>query len=241
MKYKDICLSELLIAELSKIEQLRTSLLKSSDMIVVDDFGAGSRVFSNDIRPVNKIARVVLQSEKVALSIMSILIFWRSKGQGGRILEMGTSLGVTTAYLAASGWDVETWEGCKNTAEYARCNWQGLGYDGKIKSKIGTFNALLNEDKGGWDVVFLDGHHDGPSTIKYVEILKTKLNPGGAILIDDIDWSESMKIAWERLLEDPHWNITMKWRGKGWLFNRVGDVEQHLKLRKSYIPLSKFI
>ncbi|PCJ80656.1 MAG: hypothetical protein COA49_07425 [Bacteroidetes bacterium] len=239
-KYVEVGVNSEIIEQVAKIEHLRQTLSRSSDYIEVEDFGAGSKVFKNNLRPIKKIVSIVLQQKNVAFSLMRLLLFWKSKRSSCRILEMGTSLGLTTAYLAASGWEVETWEGCRNTSSYARRNWKILGCEESIKCKTGKFETLLNQDKGGWDVVFLDGHHDGLATLEYIEILKTMLNKGGAILIDDIDWSEGMKAAWIELLEDAHWNVTMKWRGKGWLFNRVEDFEQHLKLRKSYIPLSKF-
>ena len=236
----DIAFDKTLVKAIDQIEALRQNLLRSSDYIEVHDCGAGSRVFKGKSRKVKKIARHVLQSKRVAFALLRVLIFWRSQGRRMKILEMGTSLGLTTAYLAASGWDVETWEGCQQTSNYARNNWKALGCDGQIKSKVGTFKSLMEESQGGWDVVFLDGHHDRDATLAYVECLKTQLNPGGAILIDDIGWSKGMKEAWAQLLKDPHWNATMTWRGKGWLFNRDGEIEQHLKLRKSYISLSKF-
>ena len=239
-KYVDIEYNKELVDKLIRIEGLRRQLLRSNDEIEVDDYGAGSRVFKSKSRKVKKIARHVLQSEKVAFALLRVLKFWGNKESGKKILEMGTSLGVTTAYLAASGWEVETWEGCQETANYARKNWKDLGCKAQIESKVGTFKKLMAETQGGWDVVFLDGHHDGDATLEYVECLKTKLRPGGAILVDDIDWSKGMKGAWCKLLDDPYWNSTMKWRGKGWLFNRDGEIEQHLKLRKSYISLSKF-
>ena len=239
-RYVDVAYDKDLVTALDQIEGLRQSLQRSSDCIEVNDCGAGSRVFKSKSREVKKITRHVLQSKRVAFSLLRVLIFWRTPGRSKKILEMGTSLGLTTAYLAASGWDVETWEGCQQTANYARKNWKGLGCEDQIKSKVGTFKSLMEASHGGWDVVFLDGHHDRDATLAYVECLKAKLNPGGAILVDDIVWSKGMKEAWGKLLDDPHWNVTMKWRGKGWLFNRDGEIEQHLKLRKSYISLSKF-
>ena len=236
----DVVYDKTLVKAIDQIEGLRQSLKRSSDCIEVNDCGAGSRVFKSKSREVKKITRHVLQSKRVAFSLLRVLIFWRTQGRSKKILEMGTSLGLTTAYLAASGWDVETWEGCQQTANYARKNWKGLGCEDQIKSKVGTFKSLIEASHGGWDVVFLDGHHDRDATLAYVECLKTKLNPGAAILIDDIDWSKGMKEAWEKLLDDSHWNASMTWRGKGWLFNRDGEIEQHLKLRKSYISLSKF-
>jgi len=239
-RYVDVVYDKGLVKALEQIEGLRQNLRRSSDCIEVHDCGAGSRVFKSKSREVRKIARYVIQSKRVAFALLRVLLFWRAQRRSVKILEMGTSLGLTTAYLAASGWEVETWEGCQQTANYARKNWKGLGCEDQIKSKVGTFKRLMEESQGGWDVVFLDGHHDRDATLAYVECLKTKLNPGGAILVDDIVWSKGMKEAWAKLLEDPHWNATMNWRGKGWLFNRDGEIEQHLKLRKSYISLSKF-
>ena len=126
-KYVDIEYNKELVDKLIRIEELRRQLLRSNDEIKVDDYGAGSRVFKSKSRKVKKIARHVLQSEKVAFALLRVLIFWRNKGSGVKILEMGTSLGITTAYLAAAGWEVETWEGCQETANYARKNWKDLG------------------------------------------------------------------------------------------------------------------
>jgi predicted O-methyltransferase YrrM len=239
-RYVDVEYDSDLVEVLDRIEGLRLQLLKSRDNIEVNDYGAGSRIFKYKSRSIKTITRYVLQSEGVAFSLLRVLLFWRKQGGAKKILEMGTSLGLTTAYLAASGWEVETWEGCQQTANYAKKNWKYLGCENQIKCEVGTFKSLMDNSHGGWDVVFLDGHHDKDATLDYVECLKTKLRPGGAILVDDIIWSKGMKEAWSELLEDPHWNATLNWRGKGWLFNRDGEKEQHLKLRKSYISLSKF-
>ena len=239
-RYVDVDYDSDLVEVLDRIEGLRLQLLKSRDNIEVNDYGAGSRIFKYKSRSIKTITRYVLQSEGVAFSLLRVLLFWRKQGGAKKILEMGTSLGLTTAYLAASGWEVETWEGCQQTANYAKKNWKYLGCENQIKCEVGTFKSLMDNSHGGWDVVFLDGHHDKDATLDYVECLKTKLRPGGAILVDDIIWSKGMKEAWSELLEDPHWNATLNWRGKGWLFNRDGEIEQHLKLRKSYISLSKF-
>lgn len=217
------------------IENLRADLKKSSDTIAVEDHGAGSRVFKGSSRKVSKIAKHVLQGERVAKSLWKVLRFWgmNLEEKGNRklsVLEMGTSLGVTTAYLSAAGCDVETWEGCQNTADVARKNWIKLGLEKQIDSKVGKFDELLKSTKGGWDMVFLDGHHDGEATLKYVKELKSKLGKGGCVLVDDVVWSKGMKTAWRELLDDSYWNVTVRWRGKGWLFHIDGAVEQHIAL-----------
>ena len=217
------------------IENLRADLKRSTDTIAVEDHGAGSRVFKGSSRKVSKIAKHVLQSERVAKSLWKVLRFWgmdleEKDKRKLSVLEMGTSLGVTTAYLSSAGCDVETWEGCQNTADFARNNWIKLGLEKQIHSKVGKFEGLLKSTKGGWDMVFLDGHHDGEATLTYVKELKSKLGKGGCVLVDDVVWSKGMKMAWRQLLDDPYWNVTVRWRGKGWLFHIDGAVEQHIAL-----------
>lgn len=217
------------------IEKLRADLKRSKESIAVKDYGAGSRVFKGNARKVSKIAKHVLQGKSVARSLWKVLRYWglntsTEEGRKLNVLEMGTSLGITTAYLSATGCHVETWEGCQNTADLARRNWKQLGLEETIVSKVGKFEGLLKSSSGGWDMVFLDGHHDGEATLIYVEQMKSKLGKGGCILVDDVTWSRGMKMAWRTLLDDPYWNVTVRWRGKGWLFHIDGAVEQHIAL-----------
>ena len=217
------------------IENLRADLKRSTDTIIVEDHGAGSRIFKGNSRKISKIAQHVLQSERVAKSLWKVLKFrgidLQEKGLDKlSVLEMGTSFGVTTAYLSSAGCNVETWEGCQNTANFTKVNWSNLGLEEKIVSKVGKFDELLQSSIGGWDMVFLDGHHDGEATLRYVEELKSKLAKEGCVLVDDVVWSKGMKMAWSELLDDPYWNVTVRWRGKGWLFHIDGAVEQHIAL-----------
>ena len=218
-----------------EIEKLRSELKRSDETIEVEDHGAGSRVFIGSSRKISKIAKHVLQGDRVARSLWKVLKFWGiriddKESKNLKVLEMGTSLGITTAYLCSAGCNVETWEGCRNTAHFAQNNWKKLGLFDKIDSKVGKFDELLNKSNDKWDMVFLDGHHDGDATLRYVEKLKSKLSESGCVLVDDVVWSKGMKRAWRELLDDPFWNVTVRWRGKGWLFHVQGAAEQHISL-----------
>ena len=133
----------------------------SSATLEHHDHGAGSRVkhgSGQTNREVSHLARHVLTQESDAEAMARWL---RSLQTHGKVLELGTSLGLTAMHFVRSGWDVETWEGCPNTMAWARSGWQSLGVEGFVRSRVGTFQSMLDalDEHACWDVVFLDGHH----------------------------------------------------------------------------------
>ena len=79
-------------------------------------------------------------------------------GNGLIIVELGTSLGVTTAYMAAMDKrnKVITYEGCPAVAEIAKENWEALGLK-NIDCRVGEITAeILVKDLEGGDVGHID-------------------------------------------------------------------------------------
>jgi predicted O-methyltransferase YrrM len=128
----------------------------------------------------------------------------------GRVLEMGSSFGISTAYLAAAldangRGDLIALEGAPSIAEIAAEGLTELGLD-RARIVPGRFADTLHEawaDGTALDLVFVDGHHDGPATIEYFERLLPHTSSGAVLVFDDIRWSDSMLDAWERIAADP--------------------------------------
>jgi hypothetical protein len=112
------------------IEKLRQQLKYDKSEIILEDFGAGSRIHSAYKRKVCDIAKNSLKSKKFGQLFFKIINFYFSKSleQDTTILELGTSLGITTAYLASVNKDnrVLTIEGAKAVAEITKKNFQRL-------------------------------------------------------------------------------------------------------------------
>ena len=99
-------------------------------------------------RAVSHLARHVLTQESDAEAMARWL---RSLDKHGKVLELGTSLGLTAMHFVRSGWDVETWEGCPNTIAWARSGWQSLGVEGCVRSRVGTFQSMLEDlEENAW-------------------------------------------------------------------------------------------
>ena len=78
------------------IESVSAELKHDTAVIEVPDFGAGSRMHLNNKRKIASIARSSLKPKKYSQLIFRIVHYYKP----GIIAELGTSLGVTTAYLA---------------------------------------------------------------------------------------------------------------------------------------------
>ncbi|RYZ14535.1 MAG: SAM-dependent methyltransferase, partial [Sphingobacteriales bacterium] len=79
------------------IEGLRSKLLKNHQLVPVTDLGAGSRKDNITEKKISKIAVTALKPPKYAQLMHRLVRHYKP----GRIIELGTSLGITTAYLSS--------------------------------------------------------------------------------------------------------------------------------------------
>jgi predicted O-methyltransferase YrrM len=180
-----------------EIENVRGSLLSNDKEIEVTDFGAGSKVFKSNRRKINAIAKYSLKEEKYGQLIFRLINFVGAN----TILELGTSLGVTTMYMAKanSKANVFTIEGCNKIASIAQNNFSKLSIH-NIDVRTGNIDEelpkLLSEiDRV--DVALVDGNHTEEATVRYFELLLTKSIKKSVLVFDDIYWSKEMNNAWQ--------------------------------------------
>ena len=141
-------------------------------------------------------------------------------GDGLTIVELGTSLGVTTAYMAAvdSRNKVVTYEGCPAVAQIARANWKALGIN-NIECVVGDVNVeKLDKELGRVDVAFVDANHTYAGTRAYVNILLKKMHAKSVLVVDDIHHSAEMERAWQEICADERVTSTMDLYQMGLVF-----------------------
>ncbi|WP_306641985.1 O-methyltransferase [Sanyastnella coralliicola] len=210
-----------------RIERRRNLLLKKEDEIEVEDLGAGSRKMKSSTRKVSDIARTSLKRPKYARMLFRLCTHLERK----EILEFGTSLGITTAYLASTGAQVETVEGAQSIHAEATEVMKGLKLEAKLINS--SFNEYLNELGAGrkFDLIFIDGHHEGKALLHYATELLPHLSSDGVMVIDDINWSSDMQEAWGQLINWDDFDLSLDLFELGLLFRREGMVKQHHVIR----------
>ena len=186
--------------------------------------GIGSRESENenrearDRRMVSDIAKRSLAKKKYA-QMLARLVNWLGDGQL-MVVELGTSLGVTTAYMAAMDKrnKVITYEGCPAVAEIAKENWKALEIK-NIDCRVGEITAdMLDRDLERVDVAFIDANHTYASTRAYFNVLAEKVHPKSVIVVDDIHYNKEMEKAWHEICEDERVTSTMDLYQMGLVF-----------------------
>lgn len=115
------------------------------------------------------------------------------------VLETGTSVGLTTAYLARSRARVISIEKNEHLLEVARDTCKGLASIEFVQGDVNDkFEELLSSHNP--DFVFLDADHRSEVVISQVDKLLALPSPPKVIILHDIYWSKDMQDAWQHLI-----------------------------------------
>lgn len=191
------------------IEKIRTQLLSNHSTIEIQDFGAGSRVAKTNTRKISDIAKGSLKPAKYSQLLFRMIDYYGPS----QIMELGTSLGITTAYLASANTNakVTTFEGSATIAQIARQNHGSLGL-ANISLLEGNFDDQLPK----WlahnkkvDFAFIDGNHAYKPTIAYFEALLDVVEDHSILVFDDIHWSREMEAAWAQISAHPRVTLSI--------------------------------
>lgn len=175
----------------------------------VTDLGAGSMVNNSGNRTIASICRNTSKSKKLALLLHRIV----KKYKPDTVLELGTSLGISTAYLATGNPSAKiiTCEGSESIAATARKNFNYLELS-TIEIREGNFDDIiptLLKSIRTIDFVFIDGNHREEPTLRYFNWLTELSNTETIMVFDDIHWSAGMDRAWEKIKSDPRVRMTI--------------------------------
>lgn len=186
-----------------QIESRRSVLLADKTMIEVEDFGAGSAVIRSNQRRVDKIAASSLKAPKYAQLLNRMAAYYKP----AVMLELGTSLGITAAYLASGNpkGKLYTLEGSGVIASIARKSFSVCNC-GNIELSEGDFTKTLPnllKELQFVDLAFVDGNHRKKPTIDYFHQLLAKSTSSSVFIFDDIHWSAEMEEAWEEIRKHP--------------------------------------
>jgi predicted O-methyltransferase YrrM len=155
-----------------------------------------------------------------------VLYSLASEFQPESVIELGTNVGISAAYLAAAGGHVTTLDVSRYRLRLAERLHRSLGLE--INRVQGFFADTLDETVNGIapvEMAFIDGHHQYRPTLEYFEAIANKAAPGCVFLFDDIRWSTGMKRAWAELRRDPRFEVVADLGGMGiGILRSAGDT-----------------
>jgi len=208
--------------EFEKISKLRKALSKNSRIIEVTDFGTGRELknYSHRFESVSSISKNSAISEKYGELLFRLVEYFKPQ----TIIELGSSLGISTLYMAMAqpGAVVLTVEGCTAKSERATANFEHLNVT-NITQHIGRFDIVLPDvikQAGKLDFAFIDGNHTYAATLENFKALLAISHNDTVFVFDDIHWSPGMEKAWNEIADHERVTVSVDLFRIGILFLR---------------------
>jgi predicted O-methyltransferase YrrM len=213
------------------IEQIRKKMISDERNIAVQDLGSGSKSLKSNFRRVADIAR----NSPVPLKYGMLLSAMAAEFGKPNIIELGTSLGISTMYMATASTDVEvlTIEGNPAISDIASQNFSAAGLH-NIKVIAGDFdNVLPAFSKTGLKpgLVFIDGNHRKEPVLRYFNIIADMSDSRTVIIIDDINYSKEMAEAWDEIKQYKKVSVSVDIHRMGIVFFMEGITHNNYVIR----------
>lgn len=219
----------------TEVEEMRALLKTEKIPLEISDYGAGSQVSSRKTRTISSLTKHSATSPVFCRILFRLIQFYKPE----TLLELGTSMGVSTLYqaYASRSSTLITIEGCPVISEQAEENFELMEVD-NIEVVTGKFEDQLPkvlERLDSLDYVFVDGNHRKEPTIQYFEWCLGKANEQSVFVFDDIHWSLEMESAWREIQNHPKVTLSIDLFFFGIVFFRKEfKTKQHFTIIKSW-------
>ncbi len=213
------------------IEKLRSELVRDMRSITITDHNDGSLLNKNKQKKVSALARNILKPARVDQLIHRLV----ADLNPGNIIESGTCLGITTAYLAkaAPNARVISIEECPETAAIALENLKNLQIQ-NTEICVGNFDELLPDiikNIPELDLILINGRHTKEAILNYFQCCLPKLSERSIMIFHHIHRSKEMNRAWEHIKEHPEVSVTIDLFQIGLVFVKKGQAKEDFAIR----------
>lgn len=210
------------------VESLRKGLSKDERSIVMNNFGSGSKLLVKNSKKISSIAKSGISERKQSEILVNLIEAQKSQ----YILELGTSLGLNAIYMSfADGVQkITTVEGNQELAEIARDNFKNAE-TANIELVLSDIDLFLTGTNDLYNFVYIDANHTYEAVRRYFSRALALISDHGIIVVDDINWSQGMRIAWQSLIKDYPDHLYIENDKMGIVFVKVKVEQNHYFLR----------
>lgn len=203
---------------------------RSKQILTFEEIGAGSSYKNLNQITVGEIVQKSSINKKYGQLLYNLIKFFDPE----TILEIGTSVGISTAFIAmaAPNANFKTIEGVIPKIEIAK----RFSAELKLNPEFiaGNFDYMLDsvlEKYPTLDLVFFDGNHTKEATLHYFNQCLSKINTHSVFVFDDIHWSEDMESAWDAIKQNKNVILSVDLFRLGLIFFRKELSKEHYVIK----------
>ncbi|PLX15407.1 MAG: SAM-dependent methyltransferase [Marinilabiliales bacterium] len=216
--------------DLDKAFKVYNYYKSSKELLHLNEIGAGSSYKKTKEQTVGNIIRQSSVNKKYGRLLYNLAKYFKSDF----ILEIGTSVGVGTTFIAQASPTAKftTLEGLSGKIKVAKEMSSKLGH--KTSFIEGNFDVTLESVLNGYqklDFVFFDGNHTKESTLKYFELCALKSHNESIFIFDDIHWSKEMEEAWEEIKDHKNVSVSVDIFRMGLIFFKKELSKEHYVIK----------
>ncbi|MBI3235888.1 MAG: class I SAM-dependent methyltransferase [Bacteroidetes bacterium] len=216
--------------EYAIVENLKKQLIQNSESLSFYDYGANKGEKKTTVRDIASNSGV---SKKYGRLLFRLTRWFQPK----YVLELGTSLGIGTSYLAlgcGAEANIITLEGGEAVARVAKTNFNQLNLLNSVDVEIGSIDVNLEriiQSVPRLDFVYFDANHRLVPTIQYFEACLEKVHSQSVFIFDDINWSKEMQGAWKIIKQHKKVIVTVDLYRFGMVFFNDKQAKEEFILR----------
>ncbi|MES2141085.1 MAG: class I SAM-dependent methyltransferase [Bacteroidota bacterium] len=152
-----------------------------------------------------------------------------------QIVEVGTSFGISTAYMASANSknSIITIEKNQDMAEIAKQNFKHLRLK-NIEQKTGNVDAILKvivANNQNLSFVCFDGDHCKQDVLNHFYLCVEKATEESVFVFENMYLSPELKEAWKEIKNDNRVTVTLDLFFMGIVFFRKTQVKQHFVIK----------
>lgn len=210
-----------------KIETLRHKLLCNRAYINITDCGTG---FKRRER-ISYVAHQALKEPAQDQLLFRIIRYMQAE----KILELGTSFGITTLHLASSSSKIQcyTIEECPSLSAIAQQNFDLIGLRNikLINARIEDVLEQVFKEIGQQDFIYIDANHCKEALLEYFEFSLNYSDKKSVLVLDNIYRLREMEKAWRQIKAHPQVAATVDFFYMGLVFFYPNFKKKHYKVR----------
>ena len=215
---------------LKRLKKLEKEIFHSKEELPKSNFGAGSKRKEKDTEKVSVIAQRSRTSRKYGRLLLQLGEHCKAQN----VLELGTNLGFGAAYLSQISTlnSLTSVEGSFEFHKKAKENLEKMKVLGRCTLVNDSFEDYITQDKTVYDLIFIDGDHTQAALFNYLHLLRDNMHDETLVVLDDIRWSKDMLEAWQRIVEDKKFHLSMDFFRLGVVAKRSSQEKEHFILKK---------